>query len=434
MNILILSRSPWRKDNSFGNTYSSIFSKLEGVKIANICLSDGMPELEENVSDYFIVSESQVIRSLLPHKSKVGYSLKRHDITSEENSTISETKNKSRLRAPLFYLIRDIVWKFGKIDYESMYHFIDKFKPDIIFMPLYYAQYVSRVALKIKKRYNIPIVLEASIDVYSLKQLSFDPIYWINRFLIRSCIRELIKKSSLLYVISDRMKRDYSKHFNLPIKILYKIPDKNRALNDYEIHDDKLKFVYTGNIGTNRWKVLAKLAKCLKETKIGELAIFTATPINKQMDKALNIKGVSSIKGPVKANEIPLIQSNSDLLVHVEPSDLKSKLLIRYSISTKIMDYLSSRRAIFAIGPKSIASMDLLSENDLAICAETESEIINKLSNLLPHQILEYSSKGEKFLDEHFNEYKLRCNLLSDLRNVTGSHLTCSKQPLIADV
>ena len=44
MRILVISRSPWRLDNSFGNTYSSIFRNMKDVEIANIYLSDGTPE------------------------------------------------------------------------------------------------------------------------------------------------------------------------------------------------------------------------------------------------------------------------------------------------------------------------------------------------------------------------------------------------------
>ena len=66
MKIIIISRSPWRLDNSFGNTYSSIFRDMENVEIANIYLADGRPEYEENVKAYYQVSEKELIY-LLKH-------------------------------------------------------------------------------------------------------------------------------------------------------------------------------------------------------------------------------------------------------------------------------------------------------------------------------------------------------------------------------
>ena len=70
MKILIISRSPWRLDNSFGNTYSSIFRDMKDIEIANIYLADGIPEYEPNVKAYFQVSEKQLMSNLRHSFSK----------------------------------------------------------------------------------------------------------------------------------------------------------------------------------------------------------------------------------------------------------------------------------------------------------------------------------------------------------------------------
>ena len=65
MRILMLSQYPWKKDNSFGNTYSSIFGKIEGIEIAHIYLMEGQPDNEEVVTHYYQIPEKEIMRSCL---------------------------------------------------------------------------------------------------------------------------------------------------------------------------------------------------------------------------------------------------------------------------------------------------------------------------------------------------------------------------------
>lgn len=68
------------------------------------------------------------------------------------------------------------------------------------------------------------------------------------------------------------------------------------------------------------------------------------------MEKELNIGESSILMGSVPATEIEEIQKNADILVHAEGLDLKSRLAVRQSFSTKIVDYLKMARPIFAVG------------------------------------------------------------------------------------
>ena len=48
--IIPISR---KKDNSFGNTYSSIFGKIDNIEIAHIYLMAGRPDKEDVISCYY---------------------------------------------------------------------------------------------------------------------------------------------------------------------------------------------------------------------------------------------------------------------------------------------------------------------------------------------------------------------------------------------
>ena len=44
MKVLILSNTPWREDNSFGNSFSNIFGNIPNLEIANIFFKYGEPD------------------------------------------------------------------------------------------------------------------------------------------------------------------------------------------------------------------------------------------------------------------------------------------------------------------------------------------------------------------------------------------------------
>ena len=187
--------------------------------------------------------------------------------------------------------------------------------------------------------------------------------------------------SEKLYVISDIMKNDYEKYLHSECGVLYKFPDTSRKLKEYEIQCGKLQFLFTGNIGSGRWKTLALIGDTLMESGIGEMVIYTPTPMTAKMRKRLSN---CVLKDPVSPEMVVSLQNEADVLVHVESFDLKDKLEVRYSISTKVMDYISAERCIFAVGPEDIASISFLNDNNLALVAtnkESICSVIEKIKN-----------------------------------------------------
>lgn len=381
MKVLVISRSPWRMDNSFGNTYSNIFKGMADIEIANIFLCDGKPDYcIEEVTRYYQIRESEMLNSIKHPFSKERYGkeiFRDSDYKLEDKNYQKTFKLGQKKRWPIFYILRDCIWNYGRKNWNDIYKFVDGFKPDLVFMPLYYANYVSKFALKLLNYLKVPLVMEVSIDVYSLRQLSFDPLYWLHRFSVRKNIRNIIKKCSYLYTISDIQKQDYEKMLKIKCGILYKFLDRGRLIKDSII--DEEMFAFTGNIGNGRWKILALLGKEIRELGLGKLYIYTPTQITNKMREELKY---CELNGPIKSEEVVLIQNKARYLVHVESFSKKNVLEVRYSISTKIMDYLSLDKEIIAIGPNNIASIEFLKQYNKAHVCTSIKTIRNSLENL----------------------------------------------------
>ena len=424
----MLSQHPWRKDNSFGNTYSNIFGKMEGVEIAHIFLLDGQPEYEPNVKRYYQIRENDVIKTFFSSRKQnsIGEEVyvSKDNVQLARNETIGTASIYGKLLSfgkrhhwmSLFWA-REFAWKYGNINYEGLLEFVRDFKPDIFFLPFENVYNTNRLAIYIKDRYNVPMVAYMAMDHYSLKRISFNPLFWVDRFFKRSMIRNLTKRLEKWFVISDKLKVELDRDLHVNSQILYKIPEEERGRIEYHSQRDTPIFLFTGNIYANRWKSLKLLAQALKSNDFGHLDIYTASPITSAIDKALNIEHYSEIHKPVSQEEVIRLQNNSDVLVHVEAFDLINRLLVRCAISTKIMDYICAGRCVMAIGPKDVASIDYLKDRDLALIANDETEVNKVVAGIKANKstIFEYAKRGQGYIKKYMNSHVLRKQLYDDL-------------------
>lgn len=426
----MLSQNPWRKDNSFGNTYSNIFGKMEDIEIAHIYTLNGKPDFEKNVTRYYHIKEEDVIKSFFSSRQDrpVGKEIDIQDF-EESKKTYKKQKGSFYSRALFFgknhhwillFWAREIAWKYGNINYKGIIDFVNDFNPDIIFLPFGNIYNTNRIALYIKEQTGLPMVMHMAMDHYSLKRVSFNPLFWIDRFLKRRMIRALSKKTEVIYCISKRLKNELEASLKVPCKVLYKIPENKRSCEPYNVIHKPIQFLYTGNIYANRWKVLALLANSLKQMQFGHLDIYTANPITKRIGESLNIEGFAKIHEPVSQDEVIRLQNKADVLVHVESFDVSNRLLVRCAISTKIMDYLSVGRTILAIGPANIDSIDFLRESNAAMIANSERELIKILNDINgdENRLYDYSKRGANYVRENFDATELRNQLYSELKSI----------------
>ena len=428
MRILILSQHPWNRENSFGNTYSNIFGRVANIEIAHIYLMTGTPDYEPVVTRYYQISEGAVFSSLFHRDGHhpIGKEVFLSDAVAKDDQ-VDHKQQKAWYEKVLaigkrkhwrwMFWLRELAWKYGNIDYEGLMSFVNDFNPDIFFLPYSNIFYTNRLAIYIKERLDVPMVLEMAMDHYSLNRVSYNPFFWIERLAKRKMIRRLVAYSSFMYVISKKMKNEYEKLLNIECRVLYKTPDIDRKQSSYVQSNTPIKFLFTGNIYANRWKSLSMLAKELEKQQFGRLDVFTGSPLTEKIKRALEIPSVSYLHMPVSQDEVIRLQNEADVLVHVEAFDKKNKSLVRCAISTKIMDYLSVGRCILAIGPNDISSIEYLADHNVALIAydrSSLSSIITQMKNR-PATITDYALKSSAFISQQLDAACWRSSLYNDL-------------------
>lgn len=428
MKILILSNAEWDDNNCFGDSFSNIFGNIEGVEIANIYCRSGEPKTD-SCDKFFQITEKLLLKNLLDFRNPAGQVV--GGCHSKVN--VADTFNGKQRRWTdfarkhrwlIFFWLRDIIWKIGRWKSKELKRFIDDFRPDLIFLPIYNSIYLNKIGIFLKKYTNKPMVAYAADNYYTLKQFSMSPFFWIDRFVKRRWIKKSVDKCEMLYVISDVQKRDYDSRFGKDCKILFK---GGVFIGDAPVKNEisaPVQLVYTGNIGCGRYRSLAEIGKTLdrinENKKRAILHIYSQTPLSRRMRAFLFTKKSIEFHGGVPRDQIRVIHAGADILVHAESFQLKERYLVRQSFSTKIVDYFQAARCVFAIGWGQAASIDYLIKNNAAVVVCHKYEIEKKLRMLIenPELITEYGKRGWNCGKRNHQIDKIQSNLIADFQSI----------------
>ena len=426
MKILILSMSPLRMDNTVGNTYANIFDNMDNVEFASIYCKSGKPNVNF-VNKYFRITEAELIKNLKNKNYRVGKVVKKEDDT--EQILEKRTYYIARMfRFKIFFWLRDLIWKVGRWKSEALDKFIEEFKPDVIFAPLDNNHTLNEVIQYVHRKAQCKLAVYAWDDIYTLNQFSVSPFFWIDRFYQRGAIKNTVKESDKVYVISELQKQVYDKCFDIDSDILFKGYDfEDRP--QYEMNKT-IKILFTGNLGYKRWEQLIKLAMVLNMINAdgikAQLYIYSKTALRKSIINQLNLEKSSFFMGAVSHTDAMRLQEEADILLHVESFVKKYNKLVRLSFSTKLVDYFKKAKCIFAIGPKDVASIDYLVKNDAAVAAVNSKEIETKLVELInnKHMIHEYAYKSWECGKKNHQINEIQNKLYRDLEGIVNENST----------
>lgn len=381
MRILIISRTPWDNSNSFGNTFSNLFGGMKEVEIFNVCCQDGVNN-NIVVTEAYQMTDRMVLKSITGNDAGHIMSLK-----SMTNVDLPKpiSSNIPPKRYTVFYIVRDIIWKCGKWWDRNLKIFLTEIKPDVIYLPIYASWYMCDVQQKIIDFCKVPVVGHISDDLYNYPPNGFlQPIAYIYRANVRRKVRRLINACSYIEVFAENMAREYARIFDKPFYVIGKGVDTSKIgeLKLTATCHNPVRFVYTGNIGSGRYLELAKLSKVLDSAypqNGAELRVYTKSMMDECMKTAF--KGCKSLVlcGGVSSEDVPKIQKDADILVHVESFSKQSVFETKMSFSTKIVDYMMAGKLIFAIGPAEVNSIETLFSHKLALTARSESEIVDNV-------------------------------------------------------
>lgn len=267
------------------------------------------------------------------------------------------------------------------VNYSCIMDAVREFAPDVVYTcgP---SIRVLKTAYYISKKLDIPMILHLMDDwpetIYTTSVLSL-PFQGI----IKHMLAKIHKRCKHNFAISEAMGQKYSAIYGTEYRMLM-----NPAMNiEDKVHpiSKEPKFLYAGSLNLNRWKSLLDIAEVLDMyRKAGHSSEFTLyVPKNDMKLYSSEFEKYGAVlKEYVSAEKLREIYENSDVLVFAESFDDAVVDFAKYSLSTKIPEYMATGHMILAYLPETLYSCRYMQDNQVALVSKDKKKLASVVEKI----------------------------------------------------
>lgn len=408
--ILVFSHNCFSNRLNNGITLSNLFSSFSKNEICQLFISTVDNPNYDICNNYYQITDINLIKN-----NKKNGPLPNIE-NKETSKRIGSIINHSEIFKLSLKFIRDIIWMLFIWNTDKLKEWINRNKVDGIFFVGGDACFSHKMARKIAKQTNIPLYTYFTDDyiIYNIPSNLLQRLYHVR---LKRQYKKTISCSKKLFVIGTEMSKEYESFYKRKFIPIMNSVDIKKATPI--IVKQELIFNFFGGLHLNRWKSIIELSIILKKyiDRPYSINIYTFNLSDKTIISELEKYNINIHEG-VRGEDYTKTLLNSSFLIHVESFDEEYRKLTRLSVSTKIPEYLMSNRPIIALGPKEVASIKLLKNNNIGLCLDEKDEVtINRLVTIIT-DIEEQSSlaqRGYNFAVKNFDKKKQSKMLYNEL-------------------
>lgn len=426
-NILIVGAGIIDKPHAAGITVRSIFDGIDPKHVMGLDWRESASNMTQTSIkvlslSYGPFSPARILDS--SRMKKASRTIKKTETVSTADSTQKDYQSVTRS------IIRDLrQWvaliparskiRIGKKEMKE----IKSFDPKVIYTV---GESVAslRLTYTLSKELNIPIVIHF-MDNWK------HSIEWAANPLLKGYQRQLSHYCDLCctrttdcIAIGDRMAEAYERETGIRHTVIMNSIDTEAFYCTPRENDSITRFVYAGGLHLGRDQALRTIGECIEtvcnqENKKAEFLIYTSEDNIDFFSKQFDHLQYTHFHPAVPHNQIHDIYQHADVLIHVESSALYNNNFFKYSVSTKVSEYLATGRAFLFFGPSDIYLFDFLNRNRLAYTASNKEEakkVINELISRTPNQ---YAQNARKYAQDHFDLSTARQRFSEVIEKVT---------------
>lgn len=387
MKVLIISHLPMATQNNMGRTFLSLFSQFDREELCQLYIYPAIPDVDR-CSSYYRVTDKEVLSSFLGRRNiggEIDHGWIRADQGLYEKESDEGLYRNRKNKSPVRRMLRDAMWAMSPWYGRKLKDWLEREKPDCIFVAPGAAKFLYSMALRISKERQIPIIPYICDEYYFVREPA-GVLEKLRLGLLQRKIRQLMKNTSHLVVISRELEEAYGKTFGVDTSVLmtgtsYPIAEEPRMAKTAQ------EICYFGNIRCNRYQVLAQIGRELDAINEAQGTAYKLNIFSSEKDAGIlsAFDGIASVvlRGFVTGAEFDRIFREAQLLLHAEAFDEESMDFTQHSVSTKIADSLASGIPLLAYGPEEISSMGHLLRNDCAVAAAHPEELRQSLLTAL---------------------------------------------------
>lgn len=238
---------------------------------------------------------------------------------------------------------------------------IKAFFPDVIYT-LAGDVKVLRVSRILARRLGKPIVIHNMDDFFNM-DLHSSNIFrrYLNKILRREYIKAY-KYSNKSLGIGPKMAQEYSEEFGIPFDWVMNCVDTDKIRVDKRLNDNLALIIFSGGLHGGRVHSLVKIASIVEELGDIKLDIYTSKKEVDTNNRLFECFKHTELREYVEKDKMFENLSRADVLLHVESFEPQNIRYFRLSMSTKIPEYMASRRPILCVGPSGIATVEFIKE------------------------------------------------------------------------
>ncbi len=426
MKVLIISHNPISEQSNMGKTFLSLFSDFDAAELCQLCIYPTIPN-EKHCAGIYRVTDKDALASRF-HRGPVGGEIPDNRIGTVpgafEHPGDEPLYRSRRNKSPMRQLLRDGIWRIARWHTPELTRWLDREKPNCIFVAPGGAEFLYDMALKIAEARDLPVVTYLC-DEYYFVEGPRSTLGKLRLRLLKGKMETLLSRSSHLAVISPELQTQYETFFRLPTTVLmtgaaFPVAAEPKMTENPQV------LSYFGNIRCGRWRSLAQIGAVLDRLNsergtAWKLRIHTAESDAKILSALRACKSVEP--GPfVTGEEFAHALHHADLLLHVEDFAPESVDAVRNSISTKIADSLASGVPLVACGPAGIASVEHLRRNGCALLADDPAKLRDLLLTAFTDAAARRSAaqKGLETAEKFHNAHGASRELRQIFRSLSG--------------
>lgn len=375
--VLIVNAQSIYKKNATGITLQSIWSEWDADCLLEI-YSDPMVMDESNHKfKSYCISPNNVIRLA---RGRVAQSIN-SNIKATNTQQRSNNKIKSYLRQ---FAVCELDSLAVKLD-ESTLEAIRVFQPQAIYT-LGASVSILRLVNKLSVQLNIPVIMHFMDNWAEHIQWEDNPLLSLYKSSLKKKMLACIKRCKLVVTISSSMAEAYHEKFQKEMLVLMNTVDISRFKGLTSKDTGVIHFVYAGGLHLDRWKALREIALSIQQTNgKGILDIFTSKDNIELYRSGFETLPVAFYEA-VPHERIDEVYQKADVLVHTEIESENLKGFFKYSISTKIPEYLATGKPILFYGPRDMKLFEYLLQNQVALTAGTKEELYECVKRLMSEE------------------------------------------------
>ena len=356
--VLIVNQQSIKKNNATGITLRSLWGDWPNDSVMEVFI-DGYTETVHFRSGFRSFCLPSTLFSKIAHSKKA----------QKTNSRIKRKSNHSDQSFKTWFrqvvvLINDML--IPRIP-SRIKKIVKEFKPQVVYT-LGGSVGALGIAKRIGKAFGLPIIIHYMDNWPERLQWESNSFTRIYRKALNRQHKKCLLRSRVGLAISPQMADAYQLKFKMPFDCLMNSVDCASFFVGPRKTAKPYIFVYAGGLHLNRWKALQEIDRAIAITGIqAELHIYTSDQDAEMYRAAFSHNAL--FHKSVEHSKILSVYETADLLIHAECGTPLLLGFFKYSISTKIPEYLSSGRPMLFYGPTEMGLYNYLKTNNAAFVA-----------------------------------------------------------------